>query len=224
MIIESRTIDAPAGPMAAHLARIDDRPRPAVIMLEGVYGFDDEIKRITGQLATAGYVAITPDYLRGRDPKTAFAIENVCKDIAATRDWLNEQPFVRHGKIATWGFGYGGTAAFVSASLAGIEAAIAFYGQSIARPVDGHSKPVIDDTEDIRAPLLLVFGGHDELIGDGEIALIRDKLSARHKRFEIEVYPEVGHSFFREDLGTVATRQIADAWDRVGAFLRRTLT
>jgi dienelactone hydrolase len=31
----------------------------------------------------------------------------------------------------------------------------------------------------------------------------------------------VGHSFFREDLGTISTRQIADAWDRVQAFLRR---
>ncbi len=52
---------------------------------------------------------------------------------------------------------------------------------------------------------------------------IRERLTAKHAHFEIEVYPEVGHSFFREDLGTIATRQIADAWGRVQAFLRRSL-
>jgi dienelactone hydrolase len=36
-----------------------------------------------------------------------------------------------------------------------------------------------------------------------------------------KIYPTVGHSFFRQDLGTIATREIADAWDRVTSFLRR---
>jgi dienelactone hydrolase len=37
----------------------------------------------------------------------------------------------------------------------------------------------------------------------------------------VQIYPTVGHSFFRQDLGTVATREIADAWDRVVSFLKR---
>ena len=224
MIEELVTIDAPQGPMQAHLARLDDRPRPAVIVLEGVYGFDDEIKRITDQVASSGYVGLAIDYLRGGDAKTVFNTKNVCEDVAAARDWLNAQPFVRHGKIATWGFGFGGTAAFLASSLAGLAAGIAFYGQSIARPIPGtDGKPALDEIDDVRVPLLLVFGGHDEQIGPNEIATIRDRLTAKHAHFEIEVYPEVGHSFFREDLGTIATRQIADAWGRVQAFLRRSL-
>lgn len=221
MIADLHTIDAPAGPMQVHVAHTDGTPRPAVIVLEGIYGFDDEIKRVTNQVASAGYVGVAIDYLRGKDPRTTFNLRTVCDDVAAARDWLNEQPFVRHGKVATWGFGYGGTAAFVSASLPGLAAAIAFYGQSIARPLPGEEKPLIDDAQSVRAPLLLVFGGHDESIGPNEIATIRERLTQAHKSFDVEVYPEVGHSFFREDLGTIATRQIADAWDRVQAFLRR---
>jgi carboxymethylenebutenolidase len=224
MIEELVTIDAPQGPMRAHLARLDDRPRPAVIVLEGVYGFDDEIKRITDQVASSGYVGLAIDYLRGGDAKTVFNTTNVCEDVAAARDWLNAQPFVQHGKIATWGFGFGGTAAFLASTLPGLGAAIAFYGQSIARPIPGtDGKPALDEIDDVRAPLLLVFGGHDEQIGPTEIATIRERLTAKHVHFEIEVYPEVGHSFFREDLGTIATRQIADAWGRVQSFLRRSL-
>jgi carboxymethylenebutenolidase len=224
MIEELVTIDAPQGPMRAHLARLDERPRPAVIVLEGIYGFDDEIKRITDQVASSGYVGLAIDYLRGGDAKTVFNTKNVGEDVAAARDWLNAQPFVRHGKIATWGFGFGGTAAFLASTLPGLAAAIAFYGQSIARPIPGtDGKPALDEIDDVRVPLLLVFGGHDEQIGPTEIATIRERLTAKHVHFEIEVYPEVGHSFFREDLGTIATRQIADAWDRVQAFLRRSL-
>jgi carboxymethylenebutenolidase len=221
MIVEERTIDAPAGPMKAYIARLDAKPRPAVIVLEGVYGFDDEIKRITTQTAGAGFLAIAIDYLRGGAPADVFTTKGVCDDVAATRDWLNAQPDVQHGKIATWGFGYGGTAAFLSASLPGLAGAIAFYGQSIARPLPGESRPALDEISGIRAPLLLVFGGHDEQIGPTEIAEIRTRLEAMHANFQIQEYPEVGHSFFREDLGTIATRQIADAWDRVVSFLRK---
>jgi len=224
MIEEHVTIDAPQGPMRAYVAHLDSKPRPAVIVLEGVYGFDDEIKRITEQVASSGYVGLAIDYLRGGDAKSVFRTKNVCEDVAAARDWLNAQPYVQHGKIATWGFGYGGTAAFLASTLPGLGAAIAFYGQSIARPIPGvDGKTALDEIDDVRMPLLLVFGGHDEQIGPTEIATIRDRLTAKHARFEIEVYPEVGHSFFSEDLGTIATRQIADAWGRVQAFLRRSL-
>jgi carboxymethylenebutenolidase len=221
MITQEFTIDAPRGPMRAHLARLDDKPRPAVIVLEGIYGFDDEIKRITDVTAASGFDAIAVDYLRGNDAATVFDPKAVREDVAAARDWLNEQAFVQHGKIATWGFGYGGTAAFLASSLAGLAGSIAFYGQSIARPLPGTAKPVLDEIDEYRTPLLLVFGGHDQQIGAGEIAAIRERLTAKHAHFQIQEYPEVGHSFFREDLGTIATRQIADAWDRVRSFLRQ---
>jgi carboxymethylenebutenolidase len=225
MISQQVTLDAPKGPMKAHAARLDEKPRPAVIVLEGVYGFDAEIQRITDQVASSGYIGLAIDYLRGGEAARVFNTKDVCEDVAAARDWLNEQPYVQHGKIAAWGFGFGGTAAFLASSLAGLDASIAFYGQSIARPIPGtDGKPALDEIEKVRVPVLLVFGGHDEQIGPSEIATIRDRLTAQHAPFEIEVYPEVGHSFFREDLGTIATRQIADAWGRVQAFLRRTLT
>jgi carboxymethylenebutenolidase len=223
MIAEHVTLNGPAGPMDAYLARLDGTARPAVIVLEGVYGFDAEIRRITSQVAAAGYVGLAIDYLRGRPVEEVFDVGAVGTDVGTARDWLNEQPFVQRGHIATWGFGWGGTAAFIASSQPGISAAIAFYGQSIARPRGKLSRAPLDEVENVRAPLLLVFGGHDELIGEGEVALIRDRLTAQHKTFELETYPDVGHSFFREDLGTLATRQISDAWGRTQSFLQRYL-
>ncbi|HEY4440883.1 MAG TPA: dienelactone hydrolase family protein [Candidatus Elarobacter sp.] len=221
MISEEFTLEGKRGPMRAFVARLDDKPRPAVIVLEGIYGFDDEIKRITSVTAGTGFVGLAIDYLRGGDAATVFNTTNVCEDVAFARDWLNDQPFVQHGRIATWGFGYGGTASFLASTLPGLSASIVFYGQSIARGLPGAGKPVLDEIDEYRTPMLLVFGGHDEQIGANEIAQIRERLTAKHANFQIQEYPEVGHSFFREDLGTIATRQIADAWDRVRSFLNR---
>ena len=66
-----------------------------------------------------------------------------------------------------------------------------------------------------------MFGGADELVTVDDVQRIRTRLDTAGKRYEIEIYPNVGHSFFRQDTDTVATREIADAWDRVQAFLQR---
>ncbi len=223
MITETTTIDGPRGPMPAYVTRLDDKRRPAVIVLEGIYGFDSELRRITDLVASAGYVGCAIDYLRGGDVAHGFHTETMEEDVALTRDWLNERAYVAHGKIAAWGFGVGGAVAFLGAMLPGIAAAIAFYGQSITKGLpDGGDAP-IKHADRIRAPLLLVYGGADTQIEQAEIERIRTRLNAAGKSADVQIYPTVGHSFFRQDLGTVATREIADAWGRVTAFLRKHL-
>jgi len=224
MITESVTINGPRGPMPAYVARLDDRARPAVVVLEGIYGFDAELRRITDLVGSAGYVGCAIDYLRGNDVAGGFHADSLSGDIAAARDWLDTRPYVAHGKIALWGFGVGGAAAFVGAMLPGIAAAIAFYGQSITKGLPDGSDAPIKDAEHVRAPLLLVYGGADTQIEQAEIDRIRTRLNAAGKTADVQIYPTVGHSFFRQDLGTIATREIADAWDRVRAFLRRHLS
>jgi carboxymethylenebutenolidase len=223
MIRETTTISSPGGTkLDAYVARPDNpKPRPAVIVLEGVYGFDDEIRRMTDLLGAAGFVGIAIDYLRGTLGEEGFSSKTVRADIAAARDWLNDRDYVDHGQIATWGFGIGGSASFLAAELAGLRGAVIFYGQSIAKALpDGGDAP-ITHAEELRAPLLLVFGGADELVSNDDVRRIGSRLDAAGKRYEIEIYPNVGHSFFRQDRDTVATREIADAWDRVQAFLKR---
>lgn len=221
MIKGELTITSPAGKMPAYVARPDSGAHPAVIMLQGVYGFDDEIKRMTDLVASAGFVGLAIDYLRGQDVKTGFKSATVTNDISAALDWLNMQDFVVHGKIATWGFGVGGSVAFMASTVPGLRACIAFYGQSIAKALpDGGDAP-IKNAEHIRTPLLLVFGGRDEQIAEDDINRIKTRLDAANKKYDVQIYANVGHSFFREDSDTIATREIADAWDRVKSYLER---
>ncbi len=235
------TIASGDAQMPAYLARPGDQGRyPAVIVLEGVYGFDDELRRITDLLASLGYVGLAINYFHRTHPSLSepFTPEGFARgveaskevhkaqardDVAAARDWLNEQPYVESGHIGTWGFGFGGTIAFVAATLAGINASVAFYGQSIASLMPSGEAAPLEDTREIRAPLLLVFGGRDELIGKRDVETIVDALRSNNKRFEVQQYPSVGHSFFRTTGDSVSTREAADAWDRVRSFFERNL-
>lgn len=242
-MILSSSVSIPVGDtdMPAYVARPgDDGLYPGVIVLEGVYGFDDELKRITDLVASFGCVGLAIDYFHRTNPNFVqpfgpegfaageAATKNIHKaglldDVGAARDWLNEQPYVDHGHIASWGFGFGGTAAFVSATLAGIDAAVVFYGQSIASLMPSGEPAPIEDCKEIRAPLLLVFGGQDQLISQRDIDTIEGDLRSFNKKFDVQIYPNVGHSFFRTTSDTSSTREAADAWDRVQAFFTKYL-
>jgi carboxymethylenebutenolidase len=221
MISGELTISSTGGPMPAYVARPDAGAHPGVIVLEGVYGFDAEMRRMTDLVASAGYVGCAIDYLRGKAVTDGFSAQSVARDVAATRDWLNEQSFVSRGKVAIWGFGVGGSVAFMAAALPGLSSSISFYGQSIAKALPDGSDAPIRTAEELRTPLLLVFGGRDELITEADIERIRQRLQAAGKAAEIQIYANVGHSFFRESSDTIATREIADAWDRVQSFLAK---
>jgi carboxymethylenebutenolidase len=224
MICETATINAPAGPLSVYIARpAADGPKPAVIVLEGDYGFDEQIRRLTGLIAAAGYVGVAVDYLRGKGIPAGFQSATVGADIAAARDWLNERDYVQGGRVGAWGLGTGGTVSFMAAKLPGFHASVVFCGQSITKRLpDGGDAP-IESAEQLCTPLLLIFGGVNELVTPDEIRLIGTRLDTAGKTYEIEIYRNVGHSFFRQNDGKVAAREIAQAWERIQAYLGRVM-
>jgi carboxymethylenebutenolidase len=243
MLSQSFTIDVGGSPMQAYLARPDDSaPRPAVIVLQEIFGVNAEVKRITDLVASAGYVGLAVNYYHRthpnlNEPYTQEGLEAGFKaagqvgraslraDVAAAIDWLNGQSFVQHGKIATWGFCFGGAVAFVTATLPGLSAAICFYGGSIAAPLFNGEEPGLADAPNVRVPLLLAYGGTDAYIPEEAREKTRAALAAAGKPFEMLVYPEQDHAFFRHsgsqlDAPDTAPNDVKDAWDRVRTFLR----
>ncbi len=243
---ETFTIDVGGNAMPVYLARPDDgAPRPAVIVLQEIFGVNTEVKRITDLVASAGYVGLAINYYHRthpdlNEPYTQEGLQNGFKaagavtraslaaDIGAAVAWLDAQPFVKEGHIATWGFCFGGTVAYYSATLDGICAAIPFYGGSISNAPFNGEPPILADTPAIKAPLFLAFGGKDDYIPPEAIDAIRTALTDAHKQFSIQVYPDVGHAFFRDSSQAIAAgdaqgKASADAWERVKAFLAQHL-
>lgn len=228
-------------PMPSYLARPDgEEPRGAVIVLQEIFGVNREVRRITELFADAGYVALAINYYHRTHPElnepytqeglqAGFAAAgNVSRatlraDVAAAIAYLETQPFVKHGKIATCGFCFGGSTAFVTATLPGLAAAIPFYGGSIAGGFPNGEAPGLADVAEIRVPLLLFFGGKDDYIPMDAVERIDAALTAAHKEHDVVTYPNVGHAFFRESSDALNEHEVGDAWTRVRAFLTKHL-
>ncbi len=248
MVSQSFTIDVAGSPMPAYLARPDEdgTPRPAVIVLQEIFGVNTEVKRITDLLAGAGYVGLAINYYHRTHPEldepytqaglqAGFAAAGQVSratlraDLTAALEFLDAQDYVERGRIGTWGFCFGGSVAFLSATLPGVAAAACFYGGSIAAPFPSGEPEAIADAAAVQAPLLLAFGGKDAYITPEAVERTRQALTAAGKPFEIVVYPDQDHAFFR-DGGQLAhganertPEDVADAWQRVQAFFRAQL-
>ncbi len=184
---------------------------------------------MTGLLGAAGYVGIAIDYLRGKPRRRVFHRRPSVDDIAAQGARLGSTANATTCSTAAsgpGGFGVGGAVAVHGGQVTRV---LRVYIVSTARAsrrdwFDGGDAP-IKDADHLRAPLLLILGGADELVTRRRYppATCSALVDAGGKKYEIEIYPNVGHSFFRQDHGTIATREIADAWDRVQAYLGRLL-
>lgn len=251
MISQDLTIPVNGGSMPAYLARPADSsgPHPAVIVLQEIYGVNQEMRRITDLLPSAGYVGLAINFYHrshpglnepytdegartGKEAATQVTRENLLADITAAAAWLNAQDFVKTGKVATWGFCFGGTAAFLSATIDGILGAIGFYGTGIVREWGAAQQPALAEADNLRAPVLLCFGADDPSTPRDQIERLDSALREASADYQIQIYPNVGHAFFRHgspqavashapSSDEAIAEAVADAWGLVQAFLHK---
>lgn len=238
MHTENLHIDVGGLAMPCYLARDDAAPNaPGVVVLQEVFGVNAEMRRITDLVASAGFTGLAPNFYHRTHPdldvsyteegaKIGMAamrvttVENLTADIQAAQRWLQE-----HGApaVGVWGFCFGGSLAYLAATFPETSAAVSFYGGQIAKSAVPTRPPMITFTELIQAPLFLAFGGTDSNIPPEEVEAIRDALTDAGKAFELHVYPDEGHGFFRHGVDGDSKPGARDVWPKVEAFLRKHL-
>jgi len=209
---------------------------PAVIIVPDVRGLYRFYIDLAERFVTAGYHAIAIDPFgrtagaEERDEDFEFwphvmqtSPARVQVDIAAARDFLAQRTGAT-GFVAL-GFCFGGAEVDLAAANAdlGLDAVIAFYGtlNPGRRGMDNPDFPSpIDHVEEIRTPVLALFGGADEGIPAEDIETFDAALTRNGVPHEIHVYPGAPHSFFDRSFDEHAEAS-ADAWRRVLDFLGR---
>ena len=149
-------------------------------------------------------------------------MEGLKTDLTASIDFLLKQPRC-NGSIGAWGFCYGGTVAFLLATYPHIKAGVSFYGGQIAKQAAPHRPAMIEFAKDLKAPVFFAFGGQDQSIPQEDIDKIKAALDANHKKYELEVYPNEGHGFFRHGINGESTAGARDAWPKVQKFLKENI-
>jgi carboxymethylenebutenolidase len=195
--------------------------RGGLVVVQEIFGVNAHIRRVADGYAEDGYRVIAPaifdrsergvdlgyeaaDRDKGMALRRAIASEEMLADIAASVAALSAS-----GRVGIVGYCLGGTLAWLAACrVAGLAAAVGYYGGGIA----GH----LDETP--RCPVMLHFGEDDPSIPMGDVAKVQDTIDPM--RVQVFVYKGAGHAFNRD--GSAAWRGEAArvARERTIAFLR----
>jgi carboxymethylenebutenolidase len=196
----------------AYEAKPAGKPRGGLVLIQEIFGVNAHIRNVADDYAKEGYHVISPAIFDRAEPhvdldyekpsmekgvalRARIPVEKTLLDIAASIDALK-----REGKVATVGYCYGGSLAWLGATqLAGLAAAVGYYGGLVAKHLD--EKP--------RCPVMLHFGEKDQGIPMTDVDKVRAAVDPA--RVEIFTYP-AGHAFNREG---------NQAWEPHSAMLAR---
>jgi carboxymethylenebutenolidase len=202
MVAKGERVDvaAPDGETVRAELFLPDRGRPyaGVVVLHESFGLNDDIRRIAGRFADAGYAALAPDlYSHGRrlacvsrvlvDTASGRADREVL-DIVAARDALAARPDVDPDRIAVAGFCQGGGFALVAGTRPGFSAAAVNYGMvpSQRARLDG------------LCPVVASYGAKDRIVGRKMAERLESHLATLGVPHDVKTYDGAGHSFFSQ--------------------------
>ncbi|MFN7129764.1 MAG: dienelactone hydrolase family protein [Brevundimonas sp.] len=240
------TYPAPDGfELPAYVARpAGEGPFPVVVVVSEIFGVHAYIKDICRRLAKQGYAAIAPAFFnRVEDPAPlsdmgrimqivgAANYEQVMGDLSATLEWTSQQLWARDGKVGITGFCWGGKVVWQAAArFAVIGAGVAWYGRlapaSDATPVQvssGQPWPV-DLADDLKAPVLGLYGGQDQGIPLASVERMREALArAGQTGSQIIVYADAPHGFHADYRASYAEADAKDGWAKLLAAFDKSL-
>jgi carboxymethylenebutenolidase len=200
--IELEALDG-EGRFAAYLARPEDVPKAAIIVIQEIFGVNEGIRRKADDWAEKGYLSLAPDMFwrfapgydvdpdvpeqleQAMDLRTRFDLDKAVADVEAA---------IRHarvllpagGRVGVVGFCAGGSVAYLAATRTDVDASVGYYGRLIA----DH----LNEAHAIARPLMLHFGLEDPSIP----AELRERVRAAldpNPRVTIHDYAGAGHGF-----------------------------
>ena len=153
------------------------------------------------------------DLAEGRRHKDATTADQILADVAAALDWLRGR--YPEAAINVVGFCFGGHAAFLSATLPGVEHAFDFYGAGVSRMRPGGGEPSLALLPEIQSRLTCVFGTADPLIPaeDREaMGAALNKVDPAGQRLRVVEYAGADHGFMCEARSTFDPQASAQGW------------
>jgi carboxymethylenebutenolidase len=193
-------------------------------------GGADWMRALADRVALQGFIVVMPDLASGMGPgggnfdsfqysdDLAKALGNrsaadKMQLIRTARDYALKLPRA-NGKSGVTGFCNGGGMAWEStAAIAGLNAAVSFYG----------APPEAATMAKIQAPVL-AFAGDDDPGLAPRVSGAAPDMQRLGKTFEFKIYPNVTHAYLHQQtLGENAVATL-DSWTRAMAFFKRYLS
>lgn len=223
LFTEMISFDGLPGKMSAYIARPkEDKKYPAIIIIHENRGLNAHIKDVARRAAKEGFLAIAPDALSAIGASTEVE-DDARKKFQELKADDNQQNFINayqyviarpdcNGKAGCVGFCWGGAMSnTLAVKLAGLKAAVAFYGR----------QPAADDVSAIKAAVQLHYAGLDERVNAG-MAAYEEALKKNNVSYELYLYEGVNHAFHNDTAPTRYNQAAAKlAWQRTITFFKK---
>lgn len=219
------------GEFSAYIALPEVMPAPAIIVIQEIFGVNQELRDKCDSLAKQGYIAICPDLFWRIEPNIQlidsdekqlerafslfgqFDIETGMDDLKATLSYIRNYDDC-NGLVGCTGYCLGGKLAYMMAAQTDINASVSYYGVAI--------ETMLDQAANIIAPLMLHIAEEDEFVNKEAQVQIKGVLSA-NTQTTIHSYSGANHAFARGN-GMHYNKEAADlANQRTHDFLNSAL-
>ncbi len=175
---------------------------PGLVLFQEIFGVNAHVRAVAEQYALSGFVVLAPDVFwrqaprvelgyEGDDRQRGIALAGALKPEAVSADlvaWtraLRARAEVGGAKVGAIGYCMGGRFAYLAAALAGVDAAVAYYGGGIHAQLALAAK--------IACPMQFHYAGHDDHIPPEAVQSVRDAFAG--KPAEVFIYPGSMHGF-----------------------------
>lgn len=202
---EYHTLSTADGSFRLYIDYPDHTPAPAVVVLQEIFGINNDLRQSCRELAEQGFIAICPDLFWRQEPgldlnewseqdwKKGFALYEAYDLDAGERDVEAVVAAARklegaNGKVGVMGYCLGGLITYLTAARSSIDAGVEYYG--------GGTEKYLAEAPAIEAPLMMHLGEEDEFISKDAQAKIKAAFSNK-SNVTIYSYPGCSHAFAR---------------------------
>jgi carboxymethylenebutenolidase len=215
------------------------RKLPVLLVVHEIFGVHEHIQDLCRRFAKLGYFAIAPDLFVRQGDASKFSdmkqlVQEVVSkasdvqvvaDLDATVAWAARQARADVARLGITGFCWGGRITWLyAAHQPALKAGIAWYGKLNGDRDALHPKYPLDLVEDLKAPVLGLYGGKDQSISLESVEQMKSALqgskSAPAKRCDLHVYPEAGHAFAADYRPSYRKSDAEDGFRRMHAWLK----
>ena len=219
--------------MRAYVARpFGAVPARGLIVGQEAFGVNAHIRDITERFARQGFLAIAPelyhrtvqnfegkydDFESAAPHIRALTDGGLEADLRASYNCLMANGTGPNFSVSAIGFCMGGRVAFLAALSLPVDCAVSFYGGGIAP--NERSNGLLNRVKDLRAPVLLIWGGKDKHVGPEQARAVADALRAEGKSYVSVEFADADHGFFCDARPSYHAISAAQAWPLVLAFL-----
>jgi carboxymethylenebutenolidase len=208
---------------------------PVIVVVQEIFGVHEHIRDVCRRLAKLGYYAIAPElFARQGDVSQVADMQKIMKEIVAKvpdaqvmSDIDAAVAFSRTeradaDRLGITGFCWGGRITWLyAAHNEALRAGVAWYGRLEGEATELQPKHPIDVVDEIKAPVLGLYGAEDQGIPVESVERMRRALKEANKDAEFKIYPNTGHAFNADYRPSYREEAAKDAWQLMLKWFKR---